>query len=119
MPPHDHSPFGSEPHQTPTPQQQPHLVTNPAPPQADWQSPQQQAQPQAVAAWVPPAASQPQPSLQQGQGINPVPVVKVLSTRGVEYAMMTLALWFGADAFAAILLVLINGGSNFTALSFP
>lgn len=53
------------------------------------------------------------------QKIDPTPVVKVLSTRGLEYALMTFALWFAADALAAILIVLINAGANFSDLAFP
>lgn len=50
---------------------------------------------------------------------QPVPVVKVLSVRGVEYAMMTIALWIGAGAMIWALLVLINGLSSFAALAMP
>lgn len=50
---------------------------------------------------------------------TPVPVVKVLSVRGVEYAMMSLALWFGAGGLIWILLSLIYGSNGFSALAFP
>lgn len=50
---------------------------------------------------------------------DPVPVVQVLSIRGVEYLMMTLALWFVAAALMWALLALVNGRTNFEILAFP
>jgi len=50
---------------------------------------------------------------------QPVAVVRVLSVRGVEYLMMSLALWIGAFSFAGMLLTLINGGHSFDVLAFP
>jgi preprotein translocase subunit SecY len=50
---------------------------------------------------------------------RPVPVVRVLSVRGVEYAMMSIMLWIWSAALIGILVSLINGGASFTALSFP
>ncbi len=49
----------------------------------------------------------------------PVPVLQVLSVRGVEYTMMTLTLWFAAGALIAMLLGVANGESSFSFLSFP
>lgn len=52
---------------------------------------------------------------------RPVPVVRVLSMRGVEYGMMTFMLWFGAAALIWILVSLVQGGSSasFASQSFP
>lgn len=50
---------------------------------------------------------------------GPVPVVRVLSVRGVEYAMMTIALWFSATSLAWILLNIFNGSANFNFLVVP
>lgn len=59
------------------------------------------------------------PQLSSIQDDKPVAVVKVLSVKGVEYAMMTLALWFGASAISWILLAIINSYSGFSVLAFP
>jgi hypothetical protein len=48
-----------------------------------------------------------------------VPVVKVLSVRGVEYFMMTIALWVTASALAWILLNVINGSAGFDFIVVP
>lgn len=53
------------------------------------------------------------------QSDEPLAVVKVLSVRGLEYWMMTLALWVGAFSLTGVLLAVINGGSNFEVLAFP
>ncbi len=50
---------------------------------------------------------------------TPVPVVHVLSVRGVEYTMMTLALWFAAGALLWCLLALVNKQNSFAMLAFP
>jgi hypothetical protein len=49
----------------------------------------------------------------------PVPVVQVLSVRGVEYTMMTLTLWIVAAALIWILLSKLNGITGFSLLIFP
>lgn len=60
------------------------------------------------------------PSLVTSGGADePVPVVRVLSVRGVEYAMMTIALWFSATGLAWVLLNLLNGSPNFGLLVVP
>lgn len=51
--------------------------------------------------------------------VYPTAVVQVLSTRGVEYWMMTLALYLGAGGLLAILLAIFNGGIQFEILAFP
>lgn len=60
-----------------------------------------------------------QTSLAYSNTDKPVPVVHVLSVRGVEYTMMTLALWFGAAALIWILLGLVNSQNSFDFLAFP
>lgn len=50
---------------------------------------------------------------------RPVPVVKVLSVRGVEYAMMSILLWFWSASLITILVSLIMGGTGFAELAFP
>lgn len=86
-----------------------------------------QHEPQQHHQWahpVPPTPIAPEPQQQQplhtqGNPINPVPVVNVLSTRGVEYAFLTISLFVFASSLIGILLVLVNGAFNFAALSFP
>lgn len=51
--------------------------------------------------------------------VSPLAVVQVLSTRGVEYTMLTLCLWFGAIALLWIFLALANGGAKFAILALP
>ncbi len=48
-----------------------------------------------------------------------VPVVKVWSIRGVEYAIMSFMLWFVAIAINWVVVALINGESGFVSLSPP
>lgn len=48
-----------------------------------------------------------------------VPVTRVLSVRGVEYAMMTIALWFSATGLAWVLLNTLNGSAKFDFLVVP
>jgi len=50
---------------------------------------------------------------------RPVPVVKVLSIRGVEYAMMSIFLWFAASSLIWLLVSLIMGNNSFNMLAFP
>jgi hypothetical protein len=50
---------------------------------------------------------------------QPTPVVKVLSVRGVEYFMMTIALWISASGLLWAILGLINGASSFSVMVFP
>lgn len=61
------------------------------------------------------------PSLSQEANYSdrPVPVVRVLSVRGVEYAMMSIMLWIWAGSLITILVTLIMGGSGFSQLAFP
>lgn len=50
---------------------------------------------------------------------QPMPVVKVLSVRGVEYLIMMLNLWVADSALLWIILALLNGGSGFSVLAVP
>ncbi len=67
----------------------------------------------------PPAPTPSPTSLTAPADDRPVPVVKVLSVRGVEYAMMSILLWFGAGSLIYLLVSLINGNSSFDGLAFP
>lgn len=111
----------------PSPDFQPPAST---PPKQAWQpaapeAPLAQAAP--AQAWQPtvaPVAPSPVPSAagtlpNYARTDQPTAVVKVLSVRGLEYLMMSLALWVGSFALAGILLSLINSGTSFDVLSFP
>src|SRR5690606_18404495 len=50
---------------------------------------------------------------------RPIPVVKVLSVRGVEYAMMSILLWIGAGSLISLFVSIIYGGASFDSLAFP
>lgn len=50
---------------------------------------------------------------------NPVPVVKVLSLRGVEYLMMSFTLWIASGALIWTLLSIVNGHSSASLLAMP
>lgn len=116
-----HPEHGQQPHpQHQQPVEQAYAAGQPA-----WQS----AQPAPVQPpyHQPYSAHMPLPP-QQGTGLlpddgladdEPVAVVKVLSVRGVEYLMMSIALWVGAATFAGVILSLINGGTGFDVLAFP
>jgi hypothetical protein len=48
-----------------------------------------------------------------------IPVVRVLSVKGVEYMMMSIALWMVSGSLAWLLLSLVNGITDFQLLAFP
>lgn len=48
-----------------------------------------------------------------------MPVVRVLSPMGVEYVFLTVTLFIGAGSLMGTLLLLVNGATEFSALSFP
>jgi uncharacterized Tic20 family protein len=48
-----------------------------------------------------------------------IAVVKTLSTRGLEYLFMSIALWFAATGLAWALLLLVNGQTKAQLLAFP
>ncbi|HET7528854.1 MAG TPA: hypothetical protein VFJ84_01335, partial [Candidatus Saccharimonadales bacterium] len=50
---------------------------------------------------------------------EPMPVVRVLSVRGVEYGMMTIALWVAASTAAWVVLNLLNGSGGFDTVVVP
>ncbi len=79
-------------------------------------SPFQPADP--APAQQPPVALQPSSTVEQNN-VVPTPVVQVLSPRGVEYVMMTVALFTSAIGLAAILVGLVNGQTSMMSLSFP
>lgn len=55
----------------------------------------------------------------QPESDEPMPVVRVLSVRGVEYGMMTIALWVAATTAAWIALNFLNGSGNFDNVVVP
>lgn len=77
--------------------------------------------PEAPAQSVPPPLSQAVPTIPPPTSApsEPVAVIRVLSVRGVEYAMMTIALWFAASGLAWVLLNVLNGSGNFNFLVVP
>ena len=50
---------------------------------------------------------------------QPIAVVKTLSTRGLEYVFMSIALWFAAAGLIWTLLLLVNGQNSAILLTFP
>jgi hypothetical protein len=52
-------------------------------------------------------------------GVNPQPVVQVLSPRGVEYVFLTISLFTAAIGLTSGLLASLNGQIKYTTLSFP
>ena len=97
----------------------PPAVLNPLP-RVDTEEARQPVPPtfQAQPPLVEPPAQIPSPATLPVSD-EPVPVVRVLSVRGVEYTMMTIALWFSATGLAWALLNLLNGSSNFSFLVVP
>ena len=51
--------------------------------------------------------------------VNPIPVVKVMSPRGVEYVFLTIALFTAAVALGGALISLFNGKYDFSVLALP
>ena len=68
------------------------------------------------AAPIPPA---PKPLLPNPSILQPTPVVKMWSTKGLEYAMMSISLWISAAALAWLIIALINDRNSFVALVSP
>jgi hypothetical protein len=52
-------------------------------------------------------------------GVNPQPVMQVLSPRGVEYVFLTISLFTAAIGLTSGLLASLNGQIKYTTLSFP
>jgi len=72
---------------------------------------------------TPPSAAMPMATPSQpmvsANSDQPVPVVRVLSVRGVEYGMMTIALWVTASTLAWIALNMLNGSAGFDSVVVP
>lgn len=64
-------------------------------------------------------AAEPAPLLEARNPDFPVPVVRVLSVRGVEYGMMTIALWISATTLAWVALNMLNGSKGFSYVVVP
>jgi hypothetical protein len=64
-------------------------------------------------------AAPPAPVLQADSPVAPVPVVQVLSPRGVEYVFLTINLFTAAVGLISVLLALVNGRTDFSVLVFP
>lgn len=105
-----HNPYVAQPE---PPRPTPEPMYTPQPPQP----PVTPAVPVTPPA-VPPAVPQTPPAA-ASMSDQPAPVIQVLSVRGVEYAMMTLLLWFGAGSLLILLLMLFNGATEFLAMAFP
>lgn len=63
--------------------------------------------------------AQNQQSIKELANAQPIAVVKTLSTRGLEYVFMSIALWFGASGLIWVLLLLVNGQTSSQLLAFP
>jgi hypothetical protein len=114
QPPEAHHGMPQDPPQPTAPDPAPAWNQPPAAPAApepvSWSAPAPQAP-------TPPPAAPAAPSY--SNDINPLAVVQVLSTRGVEYTMLTLCLWLAALAVLWVLLALVNGGMHFSVIAFP
>ncbi|HSW36925.1 MAG TPA: hypothetical protein VLG37_00990 [Candidatus Saccharimonadales bacterium] len=87
-----------------------HDYSNPGLPELpDWPAPAEEPKP----------ADLHHQSHHEVKDVNPMAVVQVLSTRGVEYTMLTLCLWLVAIAFGWVGLALVNGDMHFNILAFP
>lgn len=76
--------------------------------------------PQTIDATTFSSTNTPPERLVEAQNADqPVPVVKVLSVRGVEYGMMTIALWIAASTLAWVLLNMLNGSKGFSYVVVP
>ncbi len=51
--------------------------------------------------------------------VNPTPVVKVLSPRGVEYVFLIVTLFAAAISLVSLLIAIVNSQYGFAVLSFP
>lgn len=77
-----------------------------------WEQPTFVPQPPAPAPTPPPApAADDMPA--------PMPVLNVLSPRGIEYAFMTISLFISSIGLTSVLIALVNGKAGFEVLSFP
>lgn len=132
MHPEESNPVGQPWGQTAVPSNENNISSQP--------QPQPQSQPQPVVSQFDPPREQsveevqqpvpvtPQAFLQEtaqasqantSDSVAPVPVVQVLSPRGVEYVMLTIALFTAAIGLTAALLCLVNGQTGIISLSVP
>lgn len=72
------------------------------------------AQPAAAMTSSGPVAQAP-----SSTGVNPMPVVKVLSPRGVEYVFLIICLFVAAISLASLLIAIVNSQYGFSVLSLP
>lgn len=56
---------------------------------------------------------------QSPTSLEPTPVVKVLSPRGVEYVFLTVSLFLAAIGLASTLIALVNNKTDFSVLALP
>ncbi len=70
-------------------------------------------------SYSPPEQHQPPAKLESTATDQPIPVIEVLSVRGVEYVMMTIALWIGAITLAWVVLNMLNGSRGFNYVIVP
>ena len=73
----------------------------------------------AVHHTPPPSPPEPKSTLPNPSILQPTPVVKMWSTRGLEYAMMAISLWISALALGWLIIELINDRNSFVALVSP
>ena len=65
------------------------------------------------------SASEPVAQTPNNKGVNPMPVVKVLSPRGVEYVFLIICLFVAAISLASLLIAIVNSQYGFSVLSLP
>lgn len=101
----------------------PETTTDTATPERSYKRPQHSFHPNVSSSPPPPASVAPAtdiaPHSPGPEDIVPQPVVKVLSSRGVEYVFMTIALVSGAAGLAGALLAIVNGRHSFSVLYVP
>ncbi|HEY5268540.1 MAG TPA: hypothetical protein VII94_05430, partial [Candidatus Saccharimonadales bacterium] len=59
------------------------------------------------------------PMTPPGVGVNPIAVVRVLSSIGVEYVFLTFALVVASISLGALIISSINGHYDFNVLAYP
>lgn len=66
-----------------------------------------------------PVTPEPEAFASNNDSEDSVAVVKVMNVRGLEYLMMSIALWFGAAGLIWGILSIVNGGASFSVLAMP
>jgi hypothetical protein len=110
VPSHDQPSSGNEPWHQPVHQQAPFVAPDPP-------TPHPLFQPEPVVAEH--HHSTPITDTATPSGVNPQPVVKVLSPAGVEYVFLMITLFTGEFGLSSILISLFNGETNFSVLAYP